>query len=103
MLTPISILALSRESVGQLEGQPHRFQDALGDGHGPLSPAYLRQEGHELVSAEAVGRVGLAQAHANSPGGLHEELVARRMAERVVDVLEAVEIEEEEGRLFPRL
>ena len=50
----------------------------------------------ELVAAQAGQRVALAQAGLQPPRGLHEQVVAGRVAQPVVDRLEVVEVEEED-------
>ena len=60
-----------------------------------------RDPGHEqreLVAAEARHRVALADVLLDPLGHLAQQLVADRVAERVVDDLEAVEVEEEDGQ-----
>ena len=57
----------------------------------------LRQQHHELVAAQPRHRVGVAQR----PGQLGrdglQQCVARFMAQAVVDLLEMVEVEEDDG------
>ena len=50
---------------------------------------------HELVAAEAREQVGLAQRRRQRAGHALQQLVADPVAERVVDVLEAVEVDEQ--------
>ena len=50
---------------------------------------------HELVAAEPREQVGLAQRVRQRRGDALQQLVADAMAERVVDVLEAVEVDEQ--------
>ena len=57
----------------------------------------LEQHG-ELVAAEARGDVGAADGVVEPARELDEHLVARGVAERVVDGLEVVEVEEDHGR-----
>ncbi len=49
----------------------------------------------ELVAAETRDRVGLADGGLDPSGGFDEELVAHRVAERVVDGLEPVQVDEQ--------
>ena len=56
----------------------------------------------EFVAADAGDRVGLAQQRAQPLADLLDELVAGIVAERVVDLLEAVEIEHQQGDLLAR-
>ena len=50
----------------------------------------------ELVAAEARDRVGVAKGAAEANRQLPEQLVAARMPERVVDLLETVEVEQQD-------
>ena len=59
------------------------------------------EEQRELVAAEARQRVLFARRGLQPRGDVLEEQVAGGMAERVVDVLEAVEVEEEERDVEP--
>ena len=90
MLAVIEIGAAGAE----VERLAQHVEDALGD----LLRAALDQH-DELVAAEAADRVGLAQ-HAGDPRGDDaQQLVADRVAEGVVDALEAVEVDEHRRRL----
>ena len=50
---------------------------------------------HEFVAAGAPGHVRLAEHAVESPGEVHQELVAREVAHGVVDELEPVEVDEQ--------
>ena len=52
---------------------------------------------HELVAAEARDDVGVAHGAAQPVGDRAQQLVAAGMAERVVDLLELVEVDEVHG------
>ena len=56
-----------------------------------------RQDDGELVAAVAVGPVAVADRLAHGPGDLGEEAVAGRMAVRVVEDLEPVEVHHQDG------
>ena len=56
----------------------------------------------EFVAADAGDRVGLAQQRAQPLADFLDELVAGIVAERVVDLLEAVEIEHQQRHLLAR-
>ncbi len=58
----------------------------------------LFEEHRELVAAQPRHRIAGADARFDPSGDRHEELVADRMPEAVVDHLEAVEVEEEHAR-----
>jgi hypothetical protein len=58
---------------------------------------YLAQQNDELVTADAGYYIALAHAFIQSFGGLNKQNISRRVAERVVDVFEAVEVHEHDG------
>src|SRR6266852_806290 len=100
-------------AVGRISADPDAQRDVellpvdlaeLGHGREQL-PGDLGQRGrvaqlldqqHELVSAEARDDVALAHAVCQALGGFLQHPVAELVAERVVDVLETVEVHEEE-------
>ena len=55
-----------------------------------------RQQDRELVAAEAGDGVAVADAVLQAPGELDQQQIADVVAERVVDLLEAVEIEQQQ-------
>ena len=75
-------------------------QDALGNAVDVLAGAGARQDHDELVAAEPHAEVGGAAGFAHALRGDDEHIVAGRVAERVVDLLEAVEIELQHGEPF---
>ena len=84
----------------ELEG----LHDALGDRlGGALCVVGVVQAHGELVAAEAGDLVLRAHARAQAIGDRDEQLVADRVAERVVDGLEVVDVDEEDGELVRRL
>ena len=60
-----------------------------------------RQDHRELVASEPGQHVGAAQAGAQRVAHAGDQLVADRMAERVVDVLEVVEVDRQDGDRAP--
>ena len=56
----------------------------------------LRQHDHEFVAAMPADGVGAPDAHRHFPCDGSEQLVAEQVPERVVDVLEAIDIEKED-------
>ena len=72
------------------------FRDALGDLLDGLHAGDVRAEHGELVAAEPRHHVVGAHRAAQAVGDRDEQLVARRVAEAVVDDLEAVEVEEQD-------
>ena len=73
-----------------------RVEHVAGDALGRLAPAVGQQDG-ELVAAEARDHVALAQAAAQRVGHLADQRVAGAVPERVVDVLEVVDVEQHGG------
>ena len=74
--------------------------DAPGDRLGGLGVGDVLEEEAELVAAQPRHGVARAQRGAEAIAHLHQQLVADRVAERVVDHLEAVEVEEEHGQVL---
>ena len=70
-------------------------QDPLGEGHDRIGVVHVGAQDRELVAAEAGHRVGRAQDAAEPVPDGHQQLVARIVAEAVVDHLEVVEVEEQ--------
>jgi len=70
-----------------------------GDRRGRLGVGDPLQQHGELVPAKAGGHVGGAQAALEPPGRGHQKLVAGRVAEAVVDVLEVVQVDEQHGHV----
>src|SRR5205085_1317694 len=71
--------------------------DPLRDGHRLELAGDVLAEHGELVAAGAGDRVLGADRGLQAPGQLEQQLVAAVVAERVVDSLEAVDVEEEDG------
>lgn len=72
-------------------------EQALGQLLGLFGVAQVRQEDDEFVAAEAGDGVVAAELVAEAGGDALEEDVADGVAEAVVDVFEAVEVEEQDG------
>ncbi len=75
--------------------QPESPQQLLGDAEGTGAVAAVEQD-REFVASDPGQRVGLADGAGQQESRPDEELVAGGVAERVVDELEAVEVEEED-------
>ena len=87
-----------REVVpGDLERRTQDLEDALGDDLRPHAEGGVLNEQDELVPTETPHRVAVPQHRGQPCGDRHEELVAHRMAQRVIDVLEVVEVEKHDG------
>ena len=78
-------------------GIGERGQDAPGDLLGAGAIGLLQQE-RELVAAQAAGRVLGAQDAHQPLGHEAQQLVTGRMSERVVDGLEVVQVNEQDGQ-----
>jgi hypothetical protein len=78
------------EGVAQAPGELGRIVD----------PAKRRLEDDELVGAEPGDAVGLAQAPGETAGHGAQQAVAEAVAEGLVDALEAVEIDDQDGQLL---
>ena len=61
--------------------------------------ADVRAQDDELVAREPAHHVALARRRLEPPGQLLQELVTAGVAERVVDELEAVDVDEEHGQV----
>ena len=84
--------AISRPPSAGRRGE--QVEDALG-GVGGLLAADVLEQDRELVAAEARGGVDAAHGAVEPPRDRDQHLVADRVPERVVDLLEVVEVEEE--------
>ena len=67
-----------------------------------LLVADVVEQDRELVAAEAGGRVARSERGRDAPGGRHEDVVAAGVAERVVEDLEVVEVDEQDRRTAGR-
>ena len=72
-------------------------RDALGEARGVGVVDQAGQDDRELVAAEPADRVPGADGGAQPRGHLTEQLVARGVAEGVVDLLEPVEVAEQDA------
>ena len=93
------------DRAAHLERQPvdherlaQRALEHLGDGQRVLGAHDLGQQDAELVAAEAGDGVGGAQRGLEPLGDLLEEHVAVVVAERVVDLLEVIEVHDHHGQ-----
>ena len=80
-------------------GSRSTSSSTLGDELGAAVRRRALDEDDELVTAEPGDRVAFAQGGEQAGRDRLQELVARFVAERVVDLLEAVEVEEQHGGL----
>ena len=93
------------DRAAHLERQPvdherlaQRGLEDLGHRLGVVGAEHVGQQHAELVAAEAGHGVGGAQRRLEALGDLLEQHVAVVMAERVVDLLEVVEVHDHHGR-----
>ncbi len=79
----------------ELERLLERVEQALGDQLGARRQRELLGDHDELVAAETPERVGVAHDAVEPRGDRLQQLVAGAVAERVVDALEVVEVDEQ--------
>ena len=72
------------------------FHDLIGHELGPVRRR-LRKEQRELVASEPRQDIGLPRALFQQPGNALQEIVAGLVAETIVDVLEMIQIDDEDG------
>ena len=88
------LVAVDRDRAGQ------RVDQLLRAGRHLLHVAHRAHQHGELVAAQAGDDVALAQARAEALGDLLQQHVAGLVPEGVVDVLEAVEVDEQRRELL---
>ena len=80
-----------------LERPVHLAQNAAGDNLNVANPRDVLDQDSKLVAAQTGRGVLRAQRAAQTPGKLHQQLIASGMPQGVVDVLESVQVEKEDG------
>ncbi|MNN07021.1 hypothetical protein D3C81_1198350 [compost metagenome] len=80
----------------QANGGEEFFRDAVG----LLRVVDVAEDHHELIGTVAKHRVRIAHAGQQLSGDPFEHLVTRRMAQRIVDALEAIQTEKHHHQLF---
>lgn len=83
------------EWLGQLA------DDGPGDLLNALRVIHIGQDDGELIAAKAGDRIRLAHARADALAGLDQQRISPVMPERVVDLLEAVEIDQHQRHAPP--
>jgi hypothetical protein len=83
----------------QHEGLAEGLQDALHAGIDILRRFHVLQQHDELVAAQAGHGVGVAHHLLQPAGHGLQQRIAHRVAQAVVDVLEAVQVHEEHGQV----
>ena len=100
------VLRIQRHANAALDGEPHAIQQERPE-HVVQYPAChaFRHHGvgamqinHELVATEAAQHVGLSQASLQALGNQLQYPITKGMAQRVVDDLEPVQIQEKDGK-----
>jgi len=76
-------------------GRAERVADSAREPHGILGRIEILGDDGELVAAEAPDEINLAHTLLQPGRDLGQQRIAGGVAERVIDVLEAVEIEAE--------
>jgi hypothetical protein len=87
--------------AADLEGLSQGSDHALGQGRGFLGVAQRLLQHHELVAAETRHHIALAHHLAQPLGDRAQQVVPAGMAQRVVDLLELVEVDEVNGERTP--
>ena len=89
--------------LAQPVGPGERGQQAVGREAGLVGAGGPVEQNDELVAAEARSNVVMPQFGQESLGDAHQQRVADRVAEAVVDRLEAVEVEEQHREVIVRI
>ena len=80
------------------EGRRELAADPGGDGRHDRAVGHVGAHHDELVTSQTGDHVFRAQARADALAGQHEELVADCVSQTVVDLLEAVQVDEQDGQ-----
>jgi hypothetical protein len=83
---------------GERQRPSQTTQYPLGDLTGVSDPGNDRQQDGEFIASQAGDGVSLAHSACEPLGGPLQGFIARTMAHRVVDQLEAVQIQEYDGQ-----
>ena len=87
-------------SLGQVERRLHRLDDAVRQRDAVVGRVGAFHQHEELVAADPRHGVLVARLDAQSLRDLADHFVADRVAERIVDRLEAVDVDEQHGELL---
>ncbi len=85
--------------IAEIEGFAERLSDFLGEGRGLHGRVGHVVDHRELVAAQPGDQRGFRGAFAQPRGDGAQQGVTGRMSKRVVDLLEAIEIEHEHGQI----
>ena len=83
--------------AAEIERLVEHLDDPLRQGAGVLGPLDVDLQDGEFVSTEPRNRVGFPNASAQPGGDRAQQRIADRMAERIVHVLELVQVEAQHG------
>ena len=89
----------AQRGVGHRHGLRQQLLQPL-NGARHLVGIALRQHGDKLITRQTPRNIGGAQHLLQALGHDAEQIVTRRMTQRVVDLLEAVKVDEQHGQLF---
>ncbi len=96
-----------RRGEDLLGAEPERrlqlADDALGDQRRLVGLDDAFQQHREFVAAQARDDVARLQAGADAAADLEQQVVADQVTDRIVDHLEAVQVDEQHGELFARV
>ena len=84
-------------AVPQHDGPLEGGADPPGRGDRHVHPGHVLEQGHELVTAETGEQVIAAHDVLHAGPDRHQELVAGDMTQAVVDALETVHVDEDQG------
>ena len=84
--------------IVDLERLGECVQDGLGGKVDPLAMVHVGHHDRELVATEPGHRIGLPDAADNPPRHIDQQAVAGQVTDGVVDLLEAVQVDEEQGQ-----
>ncbi|KQV49488.1 hypothetical protein ASC95_18005 [Pelomonas sp. Root1217] len=107
-LVPVAVVGVGGDADRSGQDNPpatdlkrdrQRRDQAAGQADAVRQAADVLHQQHELVAANASHGVGVARRDPQTRGDLFEHRVAGSMAERVVDRLEAVKVDEQHGHL----
>ena len=89
-------VAVDIEGFGDVGDDVLRHSRRLGDGRRELVAEFGQQD-HELVPTQARHRVLVVLAGQDALGRRLQQLVAHRVAQAVIDVLEVVQVDDQDG------
>ena len=83
--------------LGHFEGRGDGADDAVGDDGDVGNGVHIGLNDGEFVAAEPGDGIGFAEQGTHAAGHLADQIVAGLVPERVVDLLEAVEVDYQQG------